>query len=147
MAIAVSLLWFGAAAAANAGEVLPVSASASTPVAARTDSSCDIIGTVADLKKVSRSPFTDGAPSTIIITETHISVTVHNRRPHNAALAGSCNVTPKNEVMTYKLCSSAQPQQGDKIMATEAGNSGGSSARCLFDLQIMPRTSASATLK
>ncbi len=114
-------------------------------IVARPDSSCDIIGTVADMKKVVRSPFSDGTPSTIVIIEMHISVNVQNRRPHNAstATASSCAVNPHNELVTYKLCSSAQPQEGDKIMATEAGSSGTTSAaRCLFDLQIMPRTAS-----
>ncbi len=115
-------------------------------VMARPDSSCDIIGTVADMKKVVRSPFSDGTPSTIVIIEMHISVNVQNRRPHNTsspAAGSACTVKPHNELVTYKLCSSAQPQEGDKIMATEAGSNGTSSAaRCLFDLQIMPRTAS-----
>ena len=84
-------------------------------VVARPDSSCDIIGTVADMKKVVRSPFSDGTPSTIVIIEMHISVNVQNRRPHNASAAtgSSCSANPHNELVTYKLCSSAQlPRPG-----------------------------------
>jgi len=145
LAAAGLLLCLSAHVPAAAGEIVPVSVNTATPVVARSDSSCDIIGTVAALKSVSHSPFTDGAPTTTIIMETHISINVQNRRPHNAAANSGCNVTPKNELVTYKLCSSAKPQEGDKIMATEAGGGGSAgSARCLFDLEIMPRAALTA---
>ena len=131
---------------------LPLSSAPADVISAassRIENACDIIGTVAETKKVIRTPFKDGAPSTMMIIETHVSVNVENREAHKKtpANAEACGARPKNEITTYKLCSAEKPMTGDKILATEGGATGTSdAARCLFDLQIMPKPSA-ATAK
>lgn len=129
---------------------VPAPASAVSPTTSlRPENACDIIGTVASLKKVIRSPFRDGTPSTMVIIETHISVNVENREAHKKTAANSkvCDALPKHEMATYKLCSAEHPTAGDKILATEGGSTGSSdAARCLFDLQIMPKAQSAAAV-
>lgn len=112
-------------------------------LASRTDSVCDITGTVTEMKYIERSPWTDGTPSTLSIFETHLKVSVHNRRPHHTAAtsASPCHAAlEKNEMRTYKLCSSAKPKQGDRITGTEGGSPGNTRiVRCIFDLKIVPK--------
>jgi len=108
------------------------------------DASCEITGTVNYLKKVERSPYSDGTPTTMSVTETHISVTVTARRPHakNAPASSKCHAAvEENERQVYKLCSSTVPRQGDRILGTEGGSPGSSAiTRCLFDVVALPGT-------
>lgn len=98
---------------------------------------CEITGTVAGLNSLQRSPWADGTPSMIEnVTETSISITVSERRPHYKGDAESlCKVAP-GETRTYKLCSPARVNKGDRIQATE-GLHTGSTLRCLFDLVVL----------
>ncbi len=111
-------------------------------VSASRDNSCEITGTVNYLKLVEKSPYADGTPTQMTISETHISVTVVARRPHakDAPTSSHCNKSVEaNERQIYKLCSSTRPEKGDRIMATEGGSPGSTSAaRCLFDVVALP---------
>lgn len=102
---------------------------------------CDIVGTVDRLKLVQRSPWTDGTPSTMMKLETHISVRIDDRRPHDkdAAEGHSCHTQSKGEKRTYKLCSTTKVKSGDRIVGTEGTQTGSSKAiGCLFDLVVLP---------
>lgn len=123
--------------------LLPVSSATGqvTMLAQASDSTCQITGIVAGLRNVERSPWTDGTPSTMSVSETHILVSILNRRPHKREVAENspCNeAVKKNEMARYKLCSSKRPKPGNRIRGTEGGSTGSSSAvRCLFDLEIL----------
>lgn len=123
--------------------LLPVSSATGqiTKLAQASDSTCQITGIVAGLRKVERSPWTDGTPSTMSVSETHILVSILNRRPHKRETAenSTCNETvKKNELARYKLCSSKRPKPGNRIRGTEGGSTGSSNTvRCLFDLEIL----------
>lgn len=105
------------------------------------DTTCEITGIVAAVRKVERSPWGDGAPSTMSVFETHILVSILHRRPHDkeAPKTSPCNeAIKKNELARYKLCSSKRPQLGNRIRGTEGGSTGSANAvRCLFDLEIL----------
>lgn len=119
----------------------PVRAFTPEPVLSRADSTCDIMGTVVELRAVERSPWTDGTPTTLAIYETHIQVSIHKRRPHRetAPAESPCRkALETNELRTYKLCSSSKPKRGDRITGTEGGSTGSNRvARCLFDLVVL----------
>lgn len=119
----------------------PVQAFTAEPVLSRADSTCDITGTVLELRAVERSPWTDGTPTTLAIYETHIQVSIHKRRPHrdSAPAESPCRKPLEtNELRTYKLCSSSKPKRGDRITGTEGGSTGSTRvARCLFDLVVL----------
>lgn len=105
------------------------------------DDMCDIVGTVDRLKLVQRSPWTDGTPSTMMKLETHISVRIDDRKPHDtqASDTHSCHKETKGEKRTYKLCSTTKVKSGDRIVGTEGTQTGSSKAiGCLFDLVVLP---------
>lgn len=125
-------------AASTANGITPETAALS-----RSDMVCDITGTVMEMKYIERSPWTDGTPSTLSVFETHIQVSVHNRRPHHktASPESPCHAAlEKNEQRTYKLCSSKKPEKGDRITGTEGGSTGSARVvKCLFDLVVLPK--------
>lgn len=133
---AVAGLLCGVLNASHADTPLLLQASASR------DNSCEITGTVNYLKLVEKSPYADGTPTQMMVSETHISVTVVARRPHakDAPSDSHCNKSVEaNERQVYKLCSSTRPEKGDRIMATEGGSPGSSNiTRCLFDVIALP---------
>lgn len=110
------------------------------------DTTCEITGIVAGVRKVERSPWGDGAPSTMSVSETHILVSLLHRRPHDreAPESSPCNeALKKNELARYKLCSSKRPKPGNRIRGTEGGSTGMANAvRCLFDLEILKSPTA-----
>lgn len=113
----------------------------------RVENVCDIMGTVTATKQIERSPWSDGTPSTLSIFETHIDVSIITRRPHRAdapADSPCLAALEKNEIRTYKLCSSTKPLKGSRITGTEGGATGSSQvARCLFDLRVVPEQQGS----
>lgn len=109
------------------------------------------MGIVAALHQVERSPWNDGTPSTMSVFETHILVSILNRRAHgkNAPESSPCNnAVKKDELARYKLCSSKKPRTGNHIRGTEGGSPGSSKmVRCLFDLEILQPKKAPQPLK
>lgn len=124
---------------ASVAEDVPA-AKAANPPPRRVDNVCEITGTVTSMTSVERSPWTDNTPSTMSVFETHIEVSIINRRPHrlDAPADSPCLAAlEKNEMRTYKLCSNVKPKKGDRITATEGGSTGATGvARCLFDLKV-----------
>ena len=112
-------------------------------VLTRADMVCDVTGIVTEMKSIERSPWTDGTPSTLSVFETHIKLSIHKREPHNknASAESPCHAAlEKNELRTYKLCSSQKPRTGWRIKGTEGGSPGSSRiVRCLFDLEVVSR--------
>lgn len=121
--------------------LMVTSSSAQSSDTAVTPSVCDVVGTIVRLNQVQRSPWTDGTPSTMMTVETHLSVHIDDRTPHDkdAAADDPCHKKIAGEKRTYKLCSPTPVKQGDRIHGTEGTQTGSAYVvGCLFDLVVLP---------
>ena len=103
---------------------------------------CEIVGAIAKMEIVQRSPWVDGTPSTMMIQELHAWVAIEHRAPRQADAPKNspCRKVGKAEVKTYKICSPAQVKPGDRILATEGTETGSAlTIGCLFDIAILPK--------
>lgn len=104
---------------------------------------CEITGQIATLRHVVRSPWKNGAPSTLAIREINIAVVIDTRFPHveNIGVETCRTDAAKGKRITYKLCSPTRVKAGDIIRGTEGiavVDSYG--VGCLFDVAILPKT-------
>ncbi len=104
---------------------------------------CVITGKVTGMQAVEKTPWSDGTPSTITITEVHLSVATDSRKPQRAGVAAADCPMPDNGGQVYKLCSPTQVKLGDRIVGTEGLATGSESALgCLFDVIVVPDVAA-----
>ena len=104
---------------------------------------CDITGVVYNVETVAQSPWSDGVPSPLSTTETHVAVVVKSRSPHYKSTEekpqATCTFT-KEERATYKLCSPVQLIPGDSIAATEGqAPAQKGTITCLFDVGVLKK--------
>lgn len=106
---------------------------------AKEDLACEIAGLITRVEQVSRSPWTDGTPSTMMTTETQIWVMIGTRTPHRKDIPADktpCKKNAEKETRVYKLCSPTFVKRGQLIQGTEATDTGtnGQVVGCLFDI-------------